>query len=54
MYRIVLIDIIALGETQWDVSTTQGTRRIIDQKRVLEDRLDGAIPYERYDLYRSV
>ena len=31
------INSVTLGETQWDVSTTQVTRRIKDQKKVLEN-----------------
>ena len=34
IYRAYCIMSITLGETQWDVSTTQGMRRIKDQKKV--------------------
>ena len=44
-YSAYYINSVTLGETQWDVNTTQGTRRMKDQKKLTEDRLDGAIPY---------
>ena len=36
--ELCYINSITLGETSWDVSTTQGTSRIKDRKRSNEDR----------------
>ena len=33
MYRAYFINSITLGEIQWDISTTQGRRRMKDRKR---------------------
>ena len=33
IYRACYTNSITLGETQWDVSTTQGTCRMKDQKK---------------------
>ena len=33
MYRAYCMNSVTLGETQWDVSTTQGIRRMKDSER---------------------
>ena len=50
MYRTYYINSGALiGETQWDVSTTQGARRMNDRKRSEKTDYKRALPYVIYD-----
>ena len=45
MYRAYCINTITLGETQWDVCTTQGIRRMKDRKRSKKTDYRKALPH---------